>query len=74
MIKKLLSVEYKDMSKQDVMDILHEYLDSETAILIKQMHDYDMFMEPNWDLHQAALIAEVKRLKKIKAFLPNQGK
>lgn len=73
MIKELRSEKYKDMSKQDVIDILHEYLEKEVEILTKQMYDYDLFIQPKWELHQAALIAELKRLSKIRAFLPNKG-
>ena len=74
MIKYLKSKEYEKMSKYDAFEILHQYLVEENKIILNHMLDQERTKTPDWAMEQNTLVAQLKYIKKIRGFLPNQGK
>ena len=74
MIKILRSKEYETMSKYDVVDILHKYLEEEYRIRMSRMLNDERTDRPEWAVEQQILVAQLKYIKKLTGFLPNKGK
>jgi hypothetical protein len=62
------------MTKYEMSDILHDYLDNEERKIINTMLDPDLFKEPSWTEHKAQLLAELRFVRRMRSFLPNKGK
>ena len=70
MILKLKSEEYTTYSKDNVIEIIQEYLKECKGKCQKENLDSDDFESPGWALKQAHTNGMIKMINKLENFLP----
>lgn len=62
--------EKKEYSKQEILDIMKEYLVENIELSIRKCRDEDNFTLPSWSEFQAYQLGQQKAFQKLLDFLP----
>ena len=72
MILSLKSKEAKLYTKEEIYNILREYINEQKDLSLRKMIDDESFSRPSWSEHQAHQLGIQKGLNKILSFLPDR--
>jgi len=74
MLNSLKSKEASNISKEEALLILKNYISKEVALIHRKMIADESFDSPAWSERQAFLLGSLKLADKILDFIPDQGK
>lgn len=74
MLNSLKSKEASNISKEEALMIIKNYISKEVALIHRKMIADESFDSPAWSEKQASLLGALKLADKILNFIPDQGK
>ena len=74
MLNSLKSKEASDISKEEALMIIKNYIGKEVDLIHRKMITEDSFDSPAWSEKQASLLGALRLANKILNFIPDQGK
>lgn len=60
----------EDLTKQEIYDIIRDYIDSIVDVSLREMRDNNAFDKPAWSEHQAYQLGFQKACVKLREFIP----
>lgn len=60
----------KEYTKEQVFEVIHQFLDEESKLVTRKMISEDSFVAPAWSEHQAYYLGMLKTIEKIVKFIP----
>ena len=74
MLNSLKAKEASNISKEEALLIIKNYINKEIALIHRKMVADESFDSPAWSERQASLLGSLKFANKILDFIPDQGK
>jgi hypothetical protein len=66
----LKTEEAQEYTKEQVFEVIHQFLDEESKLITRKMTSEDSFTAPAWSEHQAYYLGMLKLIEKLTKFIP----